>query len=146
MSISCDYLVIGSGIAGLSFALKTAAHGSVAVITKREIDESATRYAQGGIASVFSTEDSFDAHVQDTLVAGADICHEEVVRMVVEEGPQTIRDLINWGVKFTEVEQGELMTLPAREDIVPVGFSMLKISPGVKLSARLLKRSKTIPT
>ena len=106
MSISCDYLVIGSGIAGLSFALKTAAHGSVAIITKREIDESATRYAQGGIASVFSTEDSFDAHVQDTLVAGADICHEEVVRMVVEEGPQTIRDLINWGVKFTEVEQG----------------------------------------
>ncbi len=106
MSISCDYLVIGSGIAGLTFALKTAAHGSVAIITKREIDESATRYAQGGIASVFSTEDSFDAHVQDTLVAGAGICHEDVVRMVVEEGPQTIRDLIDWGVRFTETSQG----------------------------------------
>ncbi len=101
MRIESDFLVIGSGIAGLSFALQAANHGSVAIVTKRDISESATKYAQGGIASVFSAEDSFDAHVEDTLVAGAGICHEDVVRMVVEEGPQTIRNLIEWGVKFT---------------------------------------------
>ncbi|MEI6206809.1 MAG: L-aspartate oxidase [Desulfuromonadales bacterium] len=101
MRIESDFLVIGSGIAGLSYALQAANHGSVAIVTKRDISESATKYAQGGIASVFSAEDSFDAHVEDTLVAGAGICHEDVVRMVVEEGPQTIRNLIDWGVRFT---------------------------------------------
>lgn len=106
MIIESDFLVIGSGIAGLSFALQAADHGRVAIVTKREIAESATRYAQGGIASVFSTEDSFDAHIQDTMVAGAGICHEDVVRMVVEEGPHTIRNLIEWGVKFTTSTTG----------------------------------------
>ena len=101
MKVHSDFLVIGSGIAGLSFALQAARHGKVAMVTKREITESATNYAQGGIASVFSTEDTFDAHVEDTLVAGAGICHEDVVRMVVEEGPAVIRNLIDWGVKFT---------------------------------------------
>ncbi|MBT0652947.1 L-aspartate oxidase [Geomobilimonas luticola] len=101
MKLESDFLVIGSGIAGLSFALRAAAHGKVSLVTKREITESATNYAQGGIASVFSQEDTFDAHVDDTLVAGAGICHEDVVRMVVEEGPQTIRNLIDWGVEFT---------------------------------------------
>jgi L-aspartate oxidase len=101
MRIESDFLVIGSGIAGLSFALQAANHGSVAIVTKRDISESATKYAQGGIASVFSAEDSFEAHIEDTMVAGAGICHEDVVRMVVEEGPQTIRNLIEWGVKFT---------------------------------------------
>src|SRR6185369_6458675 len=101
MKIDCDFLVLGSGIAGLSFALKAASHGTVAVVSKREITESATNYAQGGIAAVFSKEDTFGAHIEDTMVAGAGICHEDVVRMVVEEGPQTIRNLIEWGVKFT---------------------------------------------
>ena len=73
----------------------------MAIVTKRDVTESATNYAQGGIASVFSQEDSFDAHVQDTLVAGAGICHEDVVRLVVEEGPEVIRSLIDWGVHFT---------------------------------------------
>ena len=101
MRIESDFLVIGSGIAGLSYALQAANHGRVAIVTKRDISESATKYAQGGIASVFSAEDSFEAHIEDTMVAGAGICHEDVVRMVVEEGPQTIRNLIEWGVKFT---------------------------------------------
>ncbi|HWI40066.1 MAG TPA: L-aspartate oxidase [Verrucomicrobiae bacterium] len=101
MKVFSDFLVIGSGIAGLSFAIKAARHGTVAVVTKREITESATNYAQGGIASVFSQEDTFESHIEDTLVAGAGICHEDVVKMVVEEGPQTIRELIDWGVKFT---------------------------------------------
>ncbi|HTY20663.1 MAG TPA: L-aspartate oxidase [Geobacteraceae bacterium] len=101
MKIDSDFLVIGSGIAGLAFALQASRHGRVAVITKREIAESATNYAQGGIASVFSEEDTFAAHIDDTLTAGAGICHEDVVRMVVEEGPEVIRNLIDWGVKFT---------------------------------------------
>src|SRR6266702_2394341 len=98
MKIQSDFLVIGSGIAGLSFALQAANHGRVALITKREITESATNYAQGGIATVFSKEDTFAAHIEDTVVAGAGICHEDVVKMVVEEGPQVIRSLIDWGV------------------------------------------------
>jgi L-aspartate oxidase len=106
MKLRSDFLVIGSGIAGLSFALQAAAHGSVALVTKRDITESATNYAQGGIATVSSHEDSFDAHVQDTLVAGAGICHEDVVRMVVEEGPQVISNLIEWGVEFTKSQSG----------------------------------------
>ena len=101
MKVNSDFLVIGSGIAGLAFALQAAKHGKVAMVTKRDITESATNYAQGGIATVFSQEDTFDAHVEDTLVAGAGICNEEVVRMVVEEGPHVIRSLIDWGVKFT---------------------------------------------
>lgn len=101
MIVNSDFLVIGSGIAGLSFALQAAAKGRVAIVTKRDVSESATRYAQGGIASVFSAEDSFDAHIEDTMVAGAGICNEAIVRMVVEEGPDTIRNLIEWGVKFS---------------------------------------------
>lgn len=101
MPIDNDFLVIGSGIAGLSFALQAANHGKVALVTKREITESATNYAQGGIASVFSEEDTFESHMEDTIVAGAGICHEDVVRMVVEEGPDVIKTLIEWGVQFT---------------------------------------------
>lgn len=110
MKIESDFLVIGSGIAGLSFALQAARHGRVAIVTKREVTESATNYAQGGIASVFSQEDTFDAHVEDTLVAGAGICHEDVVRTVVEEGPKVIRNLIEWGVQFTKGEAGYDLT------------------------------------
>ena len=110
MKVKSDFLVIGSGIAGLSFALQAAAHGTVAVVTKRDIAESATNYAQGGIATVSSEEDTFDAHVQDTLVAGAGICHEDVVRMVVEEGPQVIANLIDWGVQFTKSGDGYDLT------------------------------------
>lgn len=107
MRIECDFLVIGSGIAGLSYAIQAANHGRVAIITKREVSETATNYAQGGIASVYSSEDSFDAHVEDTMVAGAGICHEDVVRMVVEEAPRVIGHLIDWGVKFTKNGDGD---------------------------------------
>ena len=101
MKIDTDFLVIGSGIAGLSFALQAASHGTVAIITKRAITESATNYAQGGIATVFSQDDTFAAHVEDTLVAGAGICHRDVVQMVVEDGPKIIERLIEWGVQFS---------------------------------------------
>src|SRR2546428_966853 len=97
-----DFLVLGSGIAGLTFALKVASHGRVAIITKKNRAESNTNYAQGGIAAVTSKEDSFELHVRDTLQAGAGLCKEEVVRTIVEEGPERIAELIEVGMKFSE--------------------------------------------
>jgi len=99
-----DYLVLGSGIAGLTFALKVAPHGRVAIVTKKDRAESNTNYAQGGIASVTSKEDSFELHVRDTLAAGAGLCKESVVRTIVEEGPARIEELIELGMRFTERE------------------------------------------
>ena len=97
-----DYLILGSGIAGLSFALKVAPHGRVAIVTKKDRAESNTNYAQGGIAAVTSKEDSFELHVRDTLTAGAGLCKESVVRTIVEEGPARIQELIELGMKFSE--------------------------------------------
>jgi L-aspartate oxidase len=99
-----DFLILGSGIAGLSFALKVAPRGRVAIVTKKNRAESNTNYAQGGIASVTSKEDSFELHVRDTLEAGAGLCKENVVRTIVEEGPARIQELIELGMKFSERE------------------------------------------
>lgn len=101
MEIKTDFLVIGSGIAGLSFALKAAGLGEVAVISKRGLTDCNTNYAQGGIAAVLDPEDSFTSHVEDTLSAGAGICHDDIVRMVVESAPERIRELVDWGVRFS---------------------------------------------
>jgi len=101
---SYDYLILGSGIAGLCFALKTAKTGTVAIITKKTKAESNTNYAQGGIAAVVGKDDTFEAHVQDTLKAGAELCREKVVRTIVEEGPDRIQELINLGMRFSEKE------------------------------------------
>jgi L-aspartate oxidase len=95
-----DHVVVGSGIAGLSFALKAAAHGNVALVTKADKRESNTVYAQGGIACVTSAEDSFELHVRDTLEAGAGLCDETVTRAIVSEGPARVRELIGLGVRF----------------------------------------------
>jgi L-aspartate oxidase len=97
-----DFLVLGSGIAGLFYALKAAPHGRVAIVTKKQRAESNTNYAQGGIATVMSKEDTFDLHVRDTLVAGAGLCREAAVRTIVEEGPARIAELIAYGMAFTE--------------------------------------------
>src|SRR5881392_476755 len=99
-----DFVVIGSGIAGLSFALKAARHGSVAVITKRKGSDTNTAWAQGGIACVTSDEDSFELHVRDTLEAGAGLCDQAVVRTIVTEGPERIRELAELGLQFDERE------------------------------------------
>jgi L-aspartate oxidase len=99
-----DFLVLGSGIAGLSFALKVAPHGRVAIVTKKNRAESNTNYAQGGIAAVTSREDSFELHVRDTLEAGAGLCKEAVVRTIIEEGPARINELIELGMQFSERE------------------------------------------
>ena len=101
MEIITDYLVIGSGIAGLSFALQAARTGRVAIVTKKEKAEGSTNYAQGGIASVFDQDDSFDLHIKDTLKSGGGLCHEDIVKLVVEEGPERINELIAMGVGFS---------------------------------------------
>lgn len=101
-----DFIVLGSGIAGLSFALKAAEKGSVALITKRGRADSNTAWAQGGVACVMSDEDSFELHVRDTLAAGAGLCHEDVVRAVVTEGPARIDELMHMGVHFDHRENG----------------------------------------
>ena len=101
---SFDFIVLGSGIAGLSCALKVARGGRVAIITKKDRAESNSNYAQGGIAAVTSKEDSFELHVRDTLEAGAGLCKERSVRTIVEEGPARIAELIALGIQFTERE------------------------------------------
>lgn len=98
--LTSDFLVIGSGLAGLTFALKVAPYGTVAVVTKDRLPESATEYAQGGIASVWSPEDSFADHARDTIEAGAGLCHEDVVDLVVREGPSRVQELIRLGTRF----------------------------------------------
>ncbi len=95
-----DFAVIGSGIAGLTFALNAAKHGSVCIVTKRSAEDANTAWAQGGISCVWSPEDSFDQHVADTLDAGAGLCREDVVRTIVEEAPAAIEALVSAGVKF----------------------------------------------
>ena len=101
-----DFLVIGSGIAGLSFALKVADFGKVVLITKTSLDETNTKYAQGGIASVTYSPDNFHKHIQDTLICGDGFCNREVVEMVVNEAPAQIQQLIDWGVQFDKNESG----------------------------------------
>ena len=114
MRASCDYLIIGSGIAGLFAALKAAPYGKVLVVTKRRADECNTKYAQGGIACAVTAADSLDAHVADTLQAGAGLCHEDVVREIVAAGPARIRDLLDLGMHFTR--RGELSETIAAEE------------------------------
>src|SRR5213082_2184017 len=101
-----DFVVIGSGIAGLTFALKAAKHGSVAVVTKRKGADSNTAWAQGGIACVTSDEDSFELHVHDTLEAGAGLCDESAVRTIIMEGPERVGDLVEIGLHFDDREVG----------------------------------------
>jgi L-aspartate oxidase len=102
MRIECDYLVIGGGIAGLTFAMEMADLGRVIIISKTEIGESATSKAQGGIATVFSDEDTFESHIQDTLHAGRGLCHLDSVECCVREGPDRIRELQQFGAQFSD--------------------------------------------
>src|SRR5437660_1949811 len=108
-----DFLVLGSGIAGLSFALQAARRGTVTVLAKRGRSESNTAYAQGGIAAVLSPQDSIEQHVQDTLIAGAGLCREAAVSVTVEEGPARVRELIELGTDFTR-------------DTTPLGFHLTR--------------------
>ncbi len=111
---TCDFLVIGTGIAGLFAALKAARHGDVTIVTKSTAEECNTRYAQGGIACVMEAGDSFDAHLADTLNAGAGLCHEDVVRDIVSAGPARIQELVDLGLHFTR--RGEVAEAPDAQD------------------------------
>jgi L-aspartate oxidase len=107
MTRNVDFLIIGSGIAGLSFALKAAKHGKVLIVTKSNEDESNTKYAQGGVAVVVDKlEDSFEKHISDTLIAGDGLCNPEVVDLVVREGPERIAEIIAYGTKFDKDVSG----------------------------------------
>ena len=100
MQKTCDFLIIGSGISGLSLALKAARLGRVTMVTKKKSADTATNLAQGGVAAVLDPADSFDAHTRDTLASGAGLCHEDIVEMVVRQGPDLVRELMTLGVDF----------------------------------------------
>ncbi len=109
--MEADFLVIGSGIAGLTYALKTAKHHpgkKVVVITKTQADETNTKYAQGGIAGVWDeAKDSYDKHIEDTLIAGDGLCDPKIVEIVVKEGPERIKEIIEYGAEFDKKDNGE---------------------------------------
>ncbi|RJP74055.1 MAG: L-aspartate oxidase [Candidatus Zixiibacteriota bacterium] len=111
MQNDTDFLLIGSGIGGLTFALQVADHGTVAVVTKKSDHESSTNYAQGGIAAVMSDKDSFRSHLEDTLQAGAGLCKRRVVEEVVRRGPECIQQLMEWGARFSLAEDGATLAL-----------------------------------
>jgi L-aspartate oxidase len=102
-----DFLVIGSGIAGLSYALKVAERGKVLIVTKSNADDTATKYAQGGIAAVMYTPDTYEKHIHDTMVAGDFLSDEKVVRMTITESTERVQELIAWGAEFDKNEIGE---------------------------------------
>ncbi|MBK9292635.1 MAG: L-aspartate oxidase [Bacteroidetes bacterium] len=106
MRIHTDFLVIGSGIAGLSFAIKVADHGRVLVVSKSQLDETATGYAQGGIAAVMYTPDTYEKHIADTLKAGSYLNNEEVVRFTITESTERVKELIEWGAQFDKERSG----------------------------------------
>ncbi|MDT8435286.1 MAG: L-aspartate oxidase [Gemmatimonadota bacterium] len=133
-TVHADVLVVGSGIAGLSFALKAAERLDVLVATKKARVESSTNYAQGGVAAVFGSDDSFALHVADTLVAGAGLCHQRAVEELVGEGPARVRELVEWGVRFTR-ERGEVAL--GRE----AGHSRRRILHAADLTGREIERA-----
>lgn len=137
MEIRTDFLVLGSGIAGLSFAIKASQIGTVAVVTKTNLEESNTNYAQGGIAAVFDPLDSFEYHIQDTLICGAGLSDPEVVRFVVEEGPARIQDLIEWGVEFSRAQGGGTAFDLAQEG----GHSRRRVLHAKDLTGREIERA-----
>lgn len=136
-----DFLVIGSGIAGLSFALKASEYGEVCIVSKNKAEETATKYAQGGIAAVMYTPDTYEKHIQDTLIAGDDLNDENAVRITITEAPDRIRELINFGVNFDKNDSG-------RYDLAKEGghseFRVLhhKDQTGLEIEETLLARAR----
>jgi L-aspartate oxidase len=123
MKIETDVLIIGSGVAGLLFALKVAEHGSVVVLTKKAAVDSNTNMAQGGIASVFSADDSFEMHIEDTLKSGDGLCNPDVVRQVISRGPQMVRELMELGVRFSQAKprDSETVSSPCEDADLDLG-------------------------
>jgi len=139
-----DFLVIGSGLAGLSFALKVADHGKVCLISKTRIDESNTRYAQGGMAAVTYKPDSFEKHITDTMNCGDGLCDQKVVEMIVKEAPKQILELEKWGAQFDKNSDGNFDL--AREG----GHSEYRVlhhkdNTGFEIQRALNERAKSHP-
>jgi len=138
-----DFLVIGTGIAGLSYALKVAPYGKVCIVTKSEAQESATRYAQGGIAAVMYTPDTYEKHIRDTMIAGDELSDPEIVRITITESTDRVKELIDWGVSFDRNQSGQY-------DLAKEGghseFRVLhhKDQTGAEIEGSLLKRVKEI--
>jgi len=133
-----DFVVVGSGLAGLTFALDAAKKGTVAVITKRAIDVATTSFAQGGIAAVWADDDSFAVHMQDTITAGAGLCREDAVKVLVENGPASIERLIELGAKFTHMKKDPSSPLSLRQE---GGHSRRRIVHAADLTGREIERA-----
>ena len=131
-----DVLIIGSGVSGLSFALKVAAFARVTLVTKKNKADSATNLAQGGVAAVLSVEDSIADHVRDTLVSGDGLCHEDIVRIVTSEGPDRVRELMEFGVRFQKGEHGEEFDLGMEG-----GHSARRVAHASDLTGREIERA-----
>ena len=133
-----DFIVIGSGLAGLIYAHEAAKKGSVAVITKAGLNESNTFYAQGGIAAVTADDDTFELHIQDTLRAGQSLCREDAVRLLVENGPEAIRQLVEFGARFTREDSGKASKLDLHRE---GGHSKRRIVHAADLTGREIGRA-----
>ena len=131
-----DVLIIGSGVAGLSFALKVAPFASVTLVTKKRCVDTATNLAQGGVAAVLSPADSVEDHVQDTLISGDGLCSESVVRLVVKEGPERVRELVDFGVRFQKGKCGEEFDLGMEG-----GHSARRVAHAHDLTGREIERA-----
>lgn len=136
-----DFLVIGTGIAGLSYALKVASVGKVCIVTKREAEESATRYAQGGIAAVMYTPDTYEKHIRDTMIAGDDLSDPEIVRITITESTDRVKELIDWGVAFDKNQTG-LYDLAKEGGHSEFRVLHHKDQTGAEIESILLKRVK----
>jgi L-aspartate oxidase len=137
VEIQTDFLVLGTGIAGLSFAIKAAGLGTVAMVTKKDKTDSNTNMAQGGIAVVQDQMDHFEYHIKDTLSCGMGLCNEEVVRFVVTEGPERIHELVQWGVEFTRSTTDPHQFDLGREG----GHSMRRVLHARDLTGREIERA-----
>jgi L-aspartate oxidase len=135
--MNCDFLVVGSGIAGLSFAIRAAKLGSVIIITKKKEIDCATNLAQGGVAAVLSPDDSFESHIEDTLRSGAGLCDKDIVKLVVENGPARIAELVKIGVGFIrESENDDILSL-GKEG----GHSQRRVAHAYDLTGREIERA-----
>jgi L-aspartate oxidase len=132
-----DFLVIGSGIAGLSYALKCAELGTVVIVTKKKDVDTATNLAQGGIAAVLESNDSVASHVEDTLTSGAGLCDETIVRMVVENGPARVDELVRLGVEFAHDQESSSGYSLGREG----GHSHRRVAHAYDLTGREIERA-----
>ena len=121
-----DYLVIGTGVAGLSFALKASKFGKVCMIAKDNAEETSTKYAQGGIAAVMYDPDTYAKHIKDTMIAGCELSDPEIVRITITESTARVKELVEWGVDLTKIERENLIW-PEKEGTQNSEFCTIKM-------------------